>query len=265
MEEEMTHRIRVVASDFDGTILKDGAQEVDRVYFSLIRSLKEKGISFIAASGRQYGNLRRLLSPVADEIGYICENGALIAQGDKVLWQNEIERMLVQALIADMEEIQGAEILVSCANTSCVAPVDPGFVEYMKNTVKNTVTVFDSLRQVKEPVIKLALYWPKGIPLQQEQRFREKYGGRLNVVDGGGGWLDFTNKGVDKGNALRYLARKQGFELNEVLSFGDSGNDVGMLSAAGLSYAMNTAKDEVKACADRQCSMVSDVLEQLLQ
>ena len=84
-------------------------------------------------------------------------------------------------------------------------------------------------------------------------------------MDGGGGWLDFTNKGVDKGSALRYLAGVEDFGLDEVLCFGDSGNDVGMLRAAGLSYAMDTAKDEVKACADRQCSMVSDVLKQLLQ
>ena len=261
----MTDGIRVVASDFDGTILKDGAQEVDRVYFPLIRSLKERGISFIAASGRQYGNLRRLLEPVADEISYICENGALIAQGNRVIRQNEIERTLALSLIADMEEVQGAEGVVSCADTSCVAPSDPGFAEYLRNAVKNTVTVFDSLRQVKEPIIKLALYFPEGIPPLQEQRFREKYGESLSIVDGGGGWLDFTNKDVDKGSALRYLAEVEGFGLDEVLCFGDSGNDVGMLRAAGVSYAMNTAKDEVKACADRQCSIVSDVLEQLLK
>ena len=92
----MTERIRVVASDFDGTILKNGAQEVDEIYFPLIRSLKARGISFIAASGRQYGNLRRLLAPVADEISFICENGALVAQGRRILSINEIERGLVE-------------------------------------------------------------------------------------------------------------------------------------------------------------------------
>lgn len=260
----MADRIRVVASDFDGTILKDGAQAVDSVYFPLIRSLKEKGISFIAASGRQYGNLRRLLAPVADEISYICENGALVAQGSRVLYQNEIERGLALALIADMEKTPGAEILVSCADTSCVAPADPGFTDYMRNVVKNTVTVFDSLEQVKEPMIKIALYWPDGIPQDQARRFQEKYGGRLNVADGGGGWLDFTNKGVDKGNALRYLSGVQDFSLDEVLSLGDSGNDIGMLRVAGFSYAMSTAKDEVKACADRECRLVSEVLKELL-
>ena len=261
----MSDRIRVVASDFDGTILKDGAQEVDGVYFPLIRALKERGISFIAASGRQYGNLRRLLGPVADEISYICENGALIAQGSRILYQNEIGRELVLALIRDMEKVREARALISCADTSCVDDADPSFAEYLLHTVEITVTVFDSLHQVCEPVIKLALYWPEGIPEERERQFREKYGDRLSVVDGGGGWLDFTNRGVDKGSALRYLAEKQGFGLDEVLSFGDSGNDVGMLRAAGISYAMNTAKAEVKACADRQCGMVSDVLRQLLE
>ena len=48
----MMDRIRVVASDFDGTILKDGAQKVEEGYFPLIRALKARGIAFIAASGR---------------------------------------------------------------------------------------------------------------------------------------------------------------------------------------------------------------------
>ena len=37
-----------------------------------------------------------------------------------------------------------------------------------------------------------------------------------------------------------------------------------MLKEAGLSYAMNTAKEHVKKCADRECSMVSRVLEDLI-
>lgn len=83
-------------------------------------------------------------------------------------------------------------------------------------------------------------------------------------MDGGNGWLDFTNKGVDKGSALRLLAAKEQFFLDEVLAFGDSENDMAMLKEAGLSYAMNTAKEHVKKCADRECSMVSRVLEDQL-
>ena len=49
--------IRYIASDLDGTLLLNGAQELDPEVFRLILRLKEKGIHFIAASGRQYYSL----------------------------------------------------------------------------------------------------------------------------------------------------------------------------------------------------------------
>ena len=41
--------IRYVASDLDGTLLKNDAQSLNPEIFDLIRKLKEKGIRFIAA------------------------------------------------------------------------------------------------------------------------------------------------------------------------------------------------------------------------
>lgn len=261
----MTDRIRIIASDFDGTILKGGAQQVDEIYFDQIRRLKDLGFSFIAASGRQYFNLRRLLAPVADEVSYICENGALIARGSEVICQNNIDRTLAMALIADMRGIPDSEVLASGAASSYVVPVNPRFPMMLREKVRNRVTVLDSYEQLEDRLIKISIYWPGGIPRDKEAWFHEKYDRFLNVVDGGNGWLDFTNKGVDKGSALRILARRQGFFLDEVLSFGDSENDISMLRESGISYAMNTAKDAVKEAADRECSLVSTVLEQLIR
>ena len=63
--------IRYVASDLDGTLLKNDAQSLNPEIFDLIRKLKEKGIRFIAASGRTYENVYRLFGPVQEEISYI--------------------------------------------------------------------------------------------------------------------------------------------------------------------------------------------------
>ena len=46
--------IKLVASDLDGTLLMKGAQSLPEDIFPLIRQLKELGILFVAASGRQY-------------------------------------------------------------------------------------------------------------------------------------------------------------------------------------------------------------------
>ena len=63
--------IQYIASDLDGTLLPDGGQEMNPEIYDLILQLKEKGIRFIAASGRQYHSIRRLLHPVRDDISYI--------------------------------------------------------------------------------------------------------------------------------------------------------------------------------------------------
>ena len=58
--------IRLIASDIDGTLLHNGAAEIDPVIFEEIHRLKQKGILFCPASGRQYHSLRRLFAPAAD-------------------------------------------------------------------------------------------------------------------------------------------------------------------------------------------------------
>ena len=51
--------IKLVASDLDGTLLLNGAQQLPEEIFPLIRELKKLGILIVAASGGQYPNMRR--------------------------------------------------------------------------------------------------------------------------------------------------------------------------------------------------------------
>ena len=46
--------IKLIASDIDGTLVKDGTLAIDREYMEVIRRLINKGIVFVACSGRQY-------------------------------------------------------------------------------------------------------------------------------------------------------------------------------------------------------------------
>ena len=84
--------IKLVASDLDGTLLLHKAQSLPEEIFSLIRQLEELGIMFVAASGRQYPNMTKLFAPVASEISYISENGALAVDHGEVLYQDSFDR-----------------------------------------------------------------------------------------------------------------------------------------------------------------------------
>ncbi len=66
--------IRLIATDLDGTLLDAEGKLPDGI-FDRIRALNARGIRFAAASGRQYGNLKRLFAPIARDMDFICETG----------------------------------------------------------------------------------------------------------------------------------------------------------------------------------------------
>ena len=97
--------IRLVTCDIDGTLLHGTETAIDAETLGEIRRLREKGVLFCPASGRQYHSLRRLFAPAADELTYLCENGALNALmtgsgsavfgifSEKSLAENAVKRM----------------------------------------------------------------------------------------------------------------------------------------------------------------------------
>ena len=70
--------IKLIASDIDGTLLIEGTDKINPEIFEVIKKLKEKGIIFAAASGRQYGSIRKLFAPVKDDIIFITDNGSSV-------------------------------------------------------------------------------------------------------------------------------------------------------------------------------------------
>ena len=117
--------IRLIASDIDGTLLHNGAAEIDPVIFEEIHRLKQTGILFCPASGRQYHSLRRLFAPAADELTYLCENGAVLfgpGNPGQLLGKTVMERERALALAHQIMDIPACEVLISGVNTSYLCP-----------------------------------------------------------------------------------------------------------------------------------------------
>ena len=70
--------IKLIASDVDGTLVKDSSPYIYPEMPEAVRQLKKKDILFCVASGRQYYSIRNMFKDVADDISYIAENGAHI-------------------------------------------------------------------------------------------------------------------------------------------------------------------------------------------
>ena len=70
------------------------------------------------------------------------------------------------------------------------------------------------------------------------------------AVRSGDRYLDVVANGVSKGKGMLDMAKKIGIEQNKIIAVGDNMNDISMLEAAGISYAVENAEESVKKIAD---------------
>ncbi len=255
--------ITTIISDLDGTLL-GGGMEPDRAVFALIRELQKRGVRFVAASGRQYRNMRLLFEPIRDEILYICENGSLVVKRDKTLFVKCIPRELVFEVLEDMFSIPGTETIVSSERKLYTLASRKEFIKRINLRLKPEIDTVEDYHGISGGMNKVSIWWQDGIPEKEAKWLHEKYDAKLQVADAGDGWLDFTMNGANKGIALRELAEHEGFPLSETLCFGDSENDVAMFHECAVSYAMATSKEAIKKQADHVCENVIETLRDFL-
>ena len=257
--------IKLIASDLDGTLLQNGAQELTPYAIDLIHRITEKGIRFIAASGRQYDNERRLFADIKDEISYIAENGSLCIHEGKVISRGIIPNDLAYRIMHEIKKEPGYEIVVSREDTCLIGDNDPDFVNHIVNVMHNTTEIVDDITKVKGPFLKLAIANMKTHDLGPYlKHLRQMFYPSVNVVTSGNIWIDFIVPGYNKGTALQTMMDLFGIKPEECMAFGDQYNDVEMLELAGYGYAMSNAAPGIAGHAKYVTASVEEVLEDVL-
>lgn len=256
--------IKLIASDLDGTLLLGGTQTLPEGICERILKLKEKGILFVAASGRQYANLRRLFAPVQDEIAYICENGCMVFYKGKKIYKAHMDYNLGQEMLQAIMKKDTAEVLLSGENTSYLQPKKEDYRVLVEDVVKNNVTVVEDILHTQESYFKISLYEEKGIG-ESFQYWNKMFGNRAEVVTSGHEWLDMMPKGENKGKALEILMKYLKIESSQCLAFGDNYNDIEMLTVAGHGCAMETGKEAVKKLCKYHTDTVANALDEILE
>jgi Cof subfamily protein (haloacid dehalogenase superfamily) len=100
------------------------------------------------------------------------------------------------------------------------------------------------------PVLKLMIIGRPAVLPDLADRLRQAAPG-LEVTSSGEENLEVTAAGVTKGSGLMQLGARLQIPREAMLAFGDSRNDMEMLTYAGTGVAMGNASDAVKAAADR--------------
>lgn len=245
--------VRLVVVDMDGTLL-DGHGRIPAGLWPLLGVMRERGIVFAPASGRQYATLATMFAgaPGAPQgLAFIAENGTYVVRDGAEVSSNSLDAGFVAAVVDRCRALaaDGHDIgVVVCGKRSAyIERTDPPFHAEADIYYKQLQDVTDPLA-VDDDVLKVALYDfgnAETDTFPHLQDFRDDH----QVVVSGQHWIDIMNVGVDKGVAVRALQEAMGITADQTAAFGDYLNDVQMLQAATHSYAMANAHPHVVAVA----------------
>jgi Cof subfamily protein (haloacid dehalogenase superfamily) len=248
-------RIRLVALDLDGTLIGEDLRLPPRTT-AAIRAAVERGVHVVLATGR----MTTSALPYARELGLraplIGLQGALVrempAPGSARLGRLLLHRPLAADVAHDAIAWCRAVGLTPHVNhlEKMVVPVsDQRADDYSSWNLGRVVVVPDLGEWIRGPVTKIISVGRPPLPDASLERARADFAGRADPTVSHPMFLEFLAPGVNKGSAVRFLARRLGVDLRDALAIGDQGNDAEMIAEVGMGVAMAGAPGAVRAVA----------------
>lgn len=226
--EQNKHNYKLIALDIDGTLLGSDHQ-VSSANRKAISRAREKGIEVILSTGRHYMTCSKIAKSLDLSSYLVTVNGSEIwtTSGELVerqLIDVEIIKILVElqkkhkawAWMASTDEVFRGEI-----------PEDLGAHDWLKFG-------FDLPNEkVRDTILE---------ELSKEERIELSNSSPTNI--------EINAEGINKARAVEKVCGELGITMDQVITMGDSLNDIKMIEEAGLGIAMGNAQEEVKKAAD---------------
>lgn len=261
-------RVRLVASDLDGTLLRSEPPISPRVIDALAR-VQDAGITVVLVTARNW----RSVIGIAAEAGVtgmaICSNGAVVYDLDArtVHRAETADRDVLRSFVNACSELDGACIGWETATGAFRSPEyhelaqrDTGF----SSVYLAAVEVMDGIADDHQ-VTKLLVRHPS---LASDALLAElsPYADGVSLTVSGGAFVEVSRAGITKAHALEVLCRERGIDSTEVVAVGDQPNDLPMLLWAGRGVAMgNSYQSVLTAIVEHTLTNAEDGLALVLE
>lgn len=255
--------IKAVFFDIDGTLLND-RKNVQKTTQKAIQSLKKQGILVGLATGRGPAFVQPFLENFGLDFA-VTYNGQYILTRDKILYQNQLPKSLIYKVIRyasdkkkevslgtasglagsriiDMGTSSFGQVVSRIVPKSMVTTVEGSFKHLIRRvkpqSFNNLVTI------MREPIYQIVMV----ASAEETQEIKDKFP-HIKITRSSPYSIDLISVGQSKIKGIERLGAMFGFELSEVMAFGDSDNDIEMLRGVGVGVAMGNADELLKADA----------------
>ncbi|WP_297213069.1 Cof-type HAD-IIB family hydrolase [uncultured Flavonifractor sp.] len=249
--------IRLICLDMDGTLLDDDHATVPVRNASALRAAAERGAATVISSGRAWDLLREVDAQLGVTRYAVLSNGASVLDvtGREWIYRNclpDTVRVPLIELLLDW----GVPFEVYCQGKNFIPlarkeqVLASAFTSQFRRILATYSQFPAELNQAlpAETVEKIHVF---SVPPQRREELMERAlaWGPLSITSSFQNNMEFTAPGVNKGTAVQALCTRLGLGPEQVMAFGDAGNDLELLRWAEWSFAMANATAEAKAAA----------------
>lgn len=246
--------IKALFFDVDGTLVSFNTHKIPESTISALRQARERGVKIFTATGRPMQLLNNISEVQSLMDGYILATGALCIYGDHVVREDLIPRAEAEHVIDFCMERHLPAVVVGKEDIQIINRndlVNHVFYDMLKVT-------YDKFDVPLEGVLDQGLLQITPFLTEEEERDVLPNLPGCTSARWYPAFCDITSSAADKANGIQSIADYMGIDISETMAFGDGGNDLSMLRAAGTGVAMGNALDKVKAHADYVTTSVDD-------
>lgn len=243
---------KLLALDVDGTLIGEDLVIIKEAR-QAIAAAQEKGVIVTLVTGRMFKSAVKIARELKLNTPIICYQGAMIrhAVTGETIYHKPIRLDLARQFIEEAQK-RNYHINAYVNDHLCVASSTPEGRYYAElarvplEEVGNLLNFVDSPE--KEPT-KLVIIVEEDQTLGVLREFQDIFGESLYLTRSHARFAEGVNPECSKGAALAALARSVNVPQEQVIAIGDNLNDLPMLEWAGLSVAVGTAAESVRAKA----------------
>ena len=258
-------KIKLWKTDIDGTIMNYDGSVTKRMQ-ELVKKINQNNLKMVLATGRMYMGANHARKQFKLNTPVVCYQGAVVQDGDKILWQSPIKDELVPKILNYLKEKNLHTHLYNNGKLYITDNNKRLMNEYCKGRGTSYV-VLDDFSEIKAhdvPKI-LVIIEDKATMEDIKKELSEKYQGILTIVQSSTKYLEITDINASKGQALNFLKKYWSLEDDEVFASGDQDNDIDLLLKAGYKVSVGQNSKKLAQVAKYHCQSVdSDELVDLV-
>lgn len=243
--------IKAAFFDVDGTLVSFKTHKVAQSTINALDKLREKGIKLIVSTGRHKGQLDFL-----DEFykfdAYVTLNGQYCCAEAKTIYKNPIEPADIKSL-CDMFKTIPVPCLFIEEHENYLNFANEAVTEEYARIALGLPPIKDIGEAYKKDIYQLVFFAD-----EQQEREIMPFLPNCTTTRWHPSFMDVMPADGGKHIGISKMLEHYGIKPDEIIAFGDGGNDVTMLEFAGLGVAMGNAADDVKAHADYVTTSVDD-------